>query len=427
MEERSCNDFDCPLERTDKASHHEKPCIGSSCLSPDENAFNSIDQPSSTPSIPKKCLKTSPNDLDSLDCTNNFSPKTPPPSKSPSSPGEEFKPNKPKSKGHKCPPKKPCKTRSVKDYLPNRKVTLKVGGNAIIYKGDTLKIRCPRPKMPNGVAPKVTWYKNSAQIFPNEKYHITKKGALIIRNVTVKDDATFSCSFGSIRQTLMVNVRPSKPQNSGKFESPPPSLYDLDHFESSIGLSNNRKDIDSVDEPEKASDTSQENSQEKISLDTDRLIKSDSKPSLIAADQRNYQRSSDDSLRFRFDDNSLWNVNDDKTAARSSASSNHQNPLSKFTNFFRQNLWQKSTLSESSDEITLPTMDINEINRIHHKRAYYLPPELQSNLTFYWMVGDWSNCTEQCGGQGFQVIDRSSSSQSANFFSSSPRSEPGNV
>lgn len=420
LEERSCNDFDCPTESIIKPKSDPKnSCNSAQCLLQENDVNNNKkddhhhlqkEKDDDKQLKTSKCLTSSPNDLQSLNCPNLNNDNNPSHTKSsfqetPFSSDLDKQLVKHKSKGHKC-PKKACKTRSIKDYSSNRKVILKVGGNAIIYKGDYLKIRCPRPKLSTGLMPKVDWYKNSIKIFSNDKYTITKKGALIIRNVTVKDAAIFTCIFGTIRQTLSVNVEPRQLKvNTDTINN---NLDLMDKQELPAKWLNNKKDVNSIDETI--------NLDKKVSNIMDNYpIKSDHKPSFSGnQEQTNYlpshSHSFGDAKLSIINGKNNWNFNSDhdKFAPRSGASSNHQDPFSKVTNFFRQNLWKQSPTIDSasnSNEINPSSINsvYNDINKIHHKRAYYLSSELDYNLTLYWMTSDWSNCSEICGGEGFQV------------------------
>ncbi|XP_068083512.1 protein madd-4 [Anabrus simplex] len=126
----------------------------------------------------------------------------------------------------KCPPvrppdKKPCNTKpcamesdrphiavsntTYKQQSPNKKrVTLKIGGQAVVYVGTQIKIKCPVKKFNRT---KILWEKNNTQIVNSKKYRISKKGALRIQDVNYADNGKYTCIAGQSRADLYLSVK----------------------------------------------------------------------------------------------------------------------------------------------------------------------------------------------------------------------------
>lgn len=106
--------------------------------------------------------------------------------------------------------KKPCNTKSCafesdrpdisvtnttfKQHDPKKdKVTVKVGGAAILFTGTTVKIKCPVKRFDRT---KIIWKKDQVVLEQNKKFKNSKKGALRIQNLSLRDMGTYTCVAG---------------------------------------------------------------------------------------------------------------------------------------------------------------------------------------------------------------------------------------
>lgn len=107
--------------------------------------------------------------------------------------------------------KKPCNTKSCafesdrpdisvtnttfKQHDPKKdKVTVKVGGAAILFTGTTVKIKCPVKRFDRS---KIIWKKDQVVLEQNKKFKNSKKGALRIQNLSLRDMGTYTCVAGN--------------------------------------------------------------------------------------------------------------------------------------------------------------------------------------------------------------------------------------
>ncbi|KAJ9595135.1 hypothetical protein L9F63_013575, partial [Diploptera punctata] len=126
----------------------------------------------------------------------------------------------------KCPPmkppdKKPCNTRScamesdrpqiaisnhsyVQSNPSKKKVNLKIGGQATVFLGTQIKIKCPVKRFNRT---KIQWAKDNNFISNSKKYKISKKGALRIQDVTHRDAGTYTCVAGRSSADLVLTVK----------------------------------------------------------------------------------------------------------------------------------------------------------------------------------------------------------------------------
>ncbi|CAG2062596.1 unnamed protein product, partial [Timema podura] len=122
----------------------------------------------------------------------------------------------------KPPDKKPCNTKScvleserphiaasntsyVQQNPSKKKVTLKIGGQAVVFWGTQIKIKCPVKRFNRT---KIQWAKDHNYISNSKKYKISKKGALRIQDVTHRDSGIYTCVAGLSTANLMLSVKP---------------------------------------------------------------------------------------------------------------------------------------------------------------------------------------------------------------------------
>lgn len=100
---------------------------------------------------------------------------------------------------------------------PLRRVSIKVGGKAIVLEHTTLKIRCPR-KLANKTF-KVDWFKDSKKITYNKKFQLTARQALRVKKVTARDSGRYTCAIGDDEASILISVKPA----AGNAPPPRPS------------------------------------------------------------------------------------------------------------------------------------------------------------------------------------------------------------
>ena len=94
---------------------------------------------------------------------------------------------------------------------PLDKLSLKIGGKAVVFEGTTLKVRCPRRRqedLDNDIQ-RVDWFKDGKKISSSHKFYITSKQALRIKRVSRDDSGVYSCSVGGSRAQLILSVKDS--------------------------------------------------------------------------------------------------------------------------------------------------------------------------------------------------------------------------
>ncbi|CAK1547829.1 unnamed protein product [Leptosia nina] len=98
-----------------------------------------------------------------------------------------------------------------------KKVTVKVGGSATIFYGTQVKIKCP---VKGYNRTKIQWAKDSQIISKSKKYKISKKGALRITSLSLRDHGVYTCVAGrsSANLTLLVKPRPGEFPSSEEIE-----------------------------------------------------------------------------------------------------------------------------------------------------------------------------------------------------------------
>ncbi|XP_075985885.1 ADAMTS-like no long nerve cord [Anticarsia gemmatalis] len=98
-----------------------------------------------------------------------------------------------------------------------KKVTVKVGGSATIFYGTQVKIKCP---VKGYNRTKIQWAKDHQIITKSKKYKISKKGALRITALSLRDHGVYTCVAGrsSANLTLLVKPRPGEFPSSEEIE-----------------------------------------------------------------------------------------------------------------------------------------------------------------------------------------------------------------
>ncbi|XP_045540256.1 protein madd-4 [Papilio machaon] len=106
-----------------------------------------------------------------------------------------------------------------------KKVTVKVGGSATIFYGTQVKIKCP---VKGYNRTKIQWAKDHQIITKSKKHKISKKGALRITSLSLRDHGVYTCVAGrsSANLTLVVKPRPGEYPTSEEIGQPKKPLDD---------------------------------------------------------------------------------------------------------------------------------------------------------------------------------------------------------
>lgn len=106
--------------------------------------------------------------------------------------------------------KKPCNTKScviesdkpqisvanstfIQHDPKKNRVTVKVGGAATLFTGTTVKVKCPVKRFDRS---KIQWQKDNTILPQNKKFKSSKKGALRVQNLTMRDTGMYTCVAG---------------------------------------------------------------------------------------------------------------------------------------------------------------------------------------------------------------------------------------
>ncbi|XP_049817483.1 ADAMTS-like protein 1 isoform X3 [Aethina tumida] len=292
----------------------------------------------------------------------------------------------------KCPhPKpqerKPCNTKSciVESDRPQidvsnstfiqhdpkkKKISLKIGGAATVFLGTTVKIKCPVKRFNRT---KIQWAKDKNYIPKSKKYKTSRKGALRIQNLTLRDSGLYTCIAGKSTASIQISVRP-KPGR----DDPNPIFSDEHSHEQR------------PDKPKrKTTPRTKLFTPTLPSLRLDTSSKTDAHMTSSAKDPDrtvNLPPSSSESLNPVFED------------TPSSASRNMPHFQKLISNI--QNLWLFQMFSNSRGHRmmvdTFPTSLFSEL-----EPNMVLTIETKKNYT--WKTSEWSKCSETCGNSGYQI------------------------
>ncbi|XP_023209875.1 ADAMTS-like protein 1 isoform X1 [Centruroides sculpturatus] len=324
---------------------------------------------------------------------------------------------------------------------PQNRVTLKVGGKALIFGGTNVKIRCPSRKINKTL---IMWYKDNEKLQSSKKFKISRKGALRIRKITMQDSGIYSCIAGMSKADIKIIVKPySKTSDEDKtVERPvlsvaipdmPPDrtieendkshefhrsnkeLEDSNksHFVNQ-GRSTSVRDFEQTKEefttspntqkywPKKPKTTKPKNLPPNDSLhnlpqDTNILMSSEtSDPKIHDTWENNHggdvisDQQSEEINRDRSHENyETTEEMDIQSTVTSGAASNQ--PFQSFHHM----LSGFRVVDTNSDELDDPSM--------LETKHVVLGKGSPESLEFDWMVTPWSKCSESCGSTGFQM------------------------
>ncbi|XP_050432686.1 ADAMTS-like protein 1 isoform X2 [Adelges cooleyi] len=269
---------------------------------------------------------------------------------------------------------------------PEEDVTLKVGGEATVYRGVEMKMRCPVKRA------KIQWTKDGQTLQNGKKVRITKKGVLKIHATTYSDRGTYSCTAGNVRATMNISIKP----RPGEF----PSSEEIDK-------PMNQQDTDAS--PSFASpqgiDPTFDISHERIKGEHNRELKRKSKGKLKST-QSTPQSTTSTNPQVGSEKNAL----DDSPKPTTSGSSRNLPHLHSLL-FNLKALWPfQGGNSVSNSRVNRMFME----EPTNHKgsvtttedplgQAVLLGKGDRKSVKFEWIITEWSTCSPPCGGNGFQM------------------------
>ena len=109
-----------------------------------------------------------------------------------------------------CPPEDPKPIISVSNtthiqHDPKKtKITLKVGGAAVVFFGTQVKIKCPVKRYNRT---KIRWVKDHRPLAKTKKFKVSRKGALRILDITFRDAGGYTCHAGLSTADINIDVK----------------------------------------------------------------------------------------------------------------------------------------------------------------------------------------------------------------------------
>lgn len=109
-----------------------------------------------------------------------------------------------------CPPEDPKPIISVSNtthiqHDPKKsKITLKVGGAAVVFFGTQVKIKCPVKRYNRT---KIRWTKDHRPLARTRKFKVSRKAALRILDITFRDAGVYSCHAGLSTAEINIDVK----------------------------------------------------------------------------------------------------------------------------------------------------------------------------------------------------------------------------
>lgn len=303
----------------------------------------------------------------------------------------------PQPPSHKPCNVKPCRTWPANTMImaedtlyvqkePLKRLSLKIGGKAVVFEGTTVKIRCPRRRAVD-TSEHVEWFKDDRKLVHSAKLHFTGKQALRIKQVTFADAGTYACIINSSRANLILSVKPDDTRRQG-FVS-----------QSAKKFRKNRKQ--SRKESSSSTNTTK-NSLSPLRTDWDSGSKFVADERKESGELRGETASLSPSAGFGFG------------VARSSATRSSREPIAQLrqlltglSSSLRSSLSGSSESSSTTvappDQPMLQLMSLTAIDMTGGGTRKRTDNDLQDDEVLDWLISDWSLCSQPCGAAGVQV------------------------
>ncbi|XP_055908760.1 protein madd-4-like isoform X4 [Eupeodes corollae] len=314
-----------------------------------------------------------------------------------------------------CPPEDPKPIISISNsthiqHDPKKsKITLKVGGAAVVFFGTQVKIKCPVKRYNRT---KIRWTKDHKPLAKSRKFKVSKKGALRVLDITFRDAGVYSCHAGLSTAEINIEVKAkpgTQPEDYEKHESD--------------RLVRERSGTEPLTSADMTSDVGPQNTQRRQKQqangrERNRRPKSDGvqhADSSIMEDEylwplQKFSNSKGHHLlmekglqfgvdleRFEKDEPAKPQIItkelnlDDKTVSANDKNDDDGN--------------DNDNGNDNDDEDDdLSHKERHTLKQLHHHNQILRQGELEkqqrrntNNITFKWVTSDWSECSEHCG------------------------------
>ncbi|XP_045473745.1 protein madd-4 isoform X3 [Harmonia axyridis] len=330
----------------------------------------------------------------------------------------------------KPPEKKPCNTKScvietdkpkifasnntfIQHNIKQKKISLTVGGAATVFLGTTVKVKCPVKRFDRS---KIAWLKDKIPLPKSKKFKTSKKGALRIQNLSLRESGSYTCIAGKSSANIQISVRP-KP---GEFPTSEEIQKGYKHRNDLLPNVNHNRDemvFNSDDQSHEQRPDGQKKKSSKPKLFTPTL------PSLtLDKNQLNAlppQSTSSQNTENNEQDRLLSSSSESlKPAGGSSSSGSRPMPHFQSLVYNLQLLWPFQMFGNSRGHRMISTSeeyfprDVANADQLFSTTPFEEDPGREivlgkgaEDMTFDWVLGPWSPCSEPCGFNGVQTRD----------------------
>ncbi|KAL4122159.1 hypothetical protein QTP88_014540 [Uroleucon formosanum] len=265
-------------------------------------------------------------------------------------------------------------------------VMLKVGGEATVYRGVEMKMRCPVNRRG-----KIQWSKDGQPLQNGKKVRISKKGILKIRATTYSDRGTYTCMAGNAQATMNINIKPQP----GEFPSSEEIDKPLNQQDPGINPS-----YTNPQEIELAFDLSHEGIKGEHNSEQIRQ-QSQHKTTTI----QSTVTSTASSEKHVVAKKNAIDVSPKPTTSGSSRNLPHLHSLL----FNLKALWPFQGVSNARvnrmfmEEPANPAPETEATTEDMFGKPVLLGKGDRKSVKFEWVITEWSDCSPPCGGNGFQM------------------------
>uniref|UniRef100_T1J768 Ig-like domain-containing protein n=1 Tax=Strigamia maritima TaxID=126957 RepID=T1J768_STRMM len=279
--------------------------------------------------------------------------------------------------------------------VPRRRVSLKIGGRAILYRGTHLTVKCPVGKFNRS---RIRWTKDQGLLTYSGRLKISKNGALRIRSLQAIDSGVYTCIAGRSRANITVIVKgPAAPKwippEPGMSIDRPPNVVDSHRpFSPKVKPFNKKPPFKPTEQDNSPSfswlNKGKENHlppEDKNSIETpiwDAVADQ-------SAEKAVTEPGSDRSISLTKAD--LDKVTDMRVMPHI------QQLLTNIKHTFSSNNGPRPVVVGSDD------LDVEGLGDHAVASSFILGKGKAENLEFDWMVTDWSACSQSCGSGAYQV------------------------
>ncbi|XP_075215247.1 ADAMTS-like no long nerve cord [Lycorma delicatula] len=304
----------------------------------------------------------------------------------------------------------------IQQNANKRKVNVKIGGQAQVFIGTQVKIKCPVKKFNRT---KIQWAKdhNVIPMRNSQRYKVSKKGALRIQEVDYSDSGVYTCIAGRSSADLTLTVKP----RPGDFPSSE-EVMKTHHNQLDPGMQANadipgkpflpgnddishevRPDSESKMPTKRPTPAPQTTTRQEI-IKMESNLWPHTGTTTKAHSEINMEMPSEDPLLHSSIHSSSGGSRPMPHFQRLLANLQKLWPFQSFGNsrghrmVMEEALPPPSTLHDYGDEDEEDLTTEDPLGPI-----VILGKGSPDNLKFEWVITDWSQCSQTCGGNGFQM------------------------